>query len=298
MEYRQLGSRTGLAVSAIGFGGAPIGLQNYLSAEDRNSPKFHAQAINAIGLAIELGVNYFDTAPGYGEGRSEAIFGEALRGSRERVVLATKYPVGDCWNPDDATAGVRDCVARLRTDYVDLLQLHGNTFSDTKAESILASGVLDWADSMRGAGLCRFTGITAEGPSGALERLLLTGRFDVIEIQYNILYQAACDYQRKPTGIAVLAKSLGMGVTAMRPATSGLFQRIVRSVVPDVDSGVLTGLAINYVLSTPEIDCAVVGMCSEDEVRKNVAIASDTASRLDLHALHQRYVSNSPEDPK
>jgi len=298
MDYRHLGSRTGLTVSAIGFGGAPIGLQNYLTAEDRDSQVFRAQAMDAILLAVELGVNYFDTAPGYGNGRSEAILGEALSGNRARVVLATKYPFGDRWQPDDATAGVRASLARLRTDHVDVLQLHGGAFTDDLAESILASGVLDWADSMREAGLCRFTGITAEGPSGALERLLRTGRYDVIEIQYNVLYQAACDHQRKPTGIAVLAKSLGMGVTAMRPATSGLLQRIMWSVFPELDSSRMTALAINYVLSTPEIDCAVVGMRSVAEVRENAALASNTASRFDLRALHERYMSNPPENTR
>ena len=293
MEYRLLGSRTGLRVSAIGFGGAPIGLQNYLTAEDRDSPAFRSQAVDAVRLAVDLGVNFFDTAPGYGNGRSESIFGEALSGVRERVCLATKYPFGEGWNPDDATAGLHASLARLRTDHVDLLQLHGGTFTDAQAESILASGVLDWADSMRVAGLCRFTGITAEGPSGALERLLRTERFDVIEIQYNILYQAVCDHQRAPAGIAVLARSLGMGVTAMRPATSGLFQRILLSAFPELDAGALTRLAVNFVLSTPEIDCAVVGMRSASEVNENALLASDTAARLDLRALHERYVMGS-----
>src|SRR5205823_5836510 len=97
MEYRQLGSRTGLRVSQVGFGGAPIGLQNYLTADDRDSPAFRAEAIAAIRLAVELGINFFDTAPGYGSGRSESILGEALDGIRDQVVLATKYPFGDDW---------------------------------------------------------------------------------------------------------------------------------------------------------------------------------------------------------
>jgi aryl-alcohol dehydrogenase-like predicted oxidoreductase len=251
-----------------------------------------------VRLAVDLGVNYFDTAPGYGNGRSEATLGEALSGVRERVVLATKYPFDDRWRPDDATTGMKASLTRLRTDYLDLLQLHGGTFTDAQADSILASGVLDWSESMRAAGFCRFTGITAEGPSGALERLLQTGRFDVIEIQYNVLYQAVCDHQRKPAGIAVLAKSLGMGVTAMRPATSGLLQRIMRSGFPELDSRELTRLAINYVLSTPEIDCAVVGMCSIADVRENAVLASDTTVRFDLRALHERYVSDTPENTR
>ena len=292
MEYRELGA-TGLRVSALGFGCAPVGLQNYLSGDDRDSPGFGARAIDAIRLAVDLGITFFDTAPGYGEGRSEAILGGALQGRRENFVLATKYPVGDHWSPTAATAGLKASLARLGTHYVDVLQLHGGYFTDQKAELILANGVLDWADAMRAAGLCRFTGITAESPSGALERLLQTRRFDILEIQYHVLYQSACDHQRSPTGIAVLARSLGMGVTAMRPATSGLLQKLMLSTFPELDRGALTRLAINYVLSTPEIDCAVVGMLNSDEVRENVALASDRSARLDLRSLHERYVSDT-----
>ncbi|HLJ55057.1 MAG TPA: aldo/keto reductase, partial [Chthonomonadaceae bacterium] len=267
-----------------------MGLQGYLSGEDRESPEFRAEVISAVRLAAELGITYFDTAPGYGNGRSERILGEALEPDRGRVIVATKYPFGPAWTPESATDGLRSSLERLRTDCVDVLQLHGGFFSDGQADAILASGALEWAEAMRAAGRCRFTGITAEGPSGALERLLRTRRLDVLEIQYNLLYQAVCDHQREPAGIVMLARSLGMGVTTMRTATSGLFQRIVRAALPQLDAGTLTRLAINFVLSTAEIDCAIVGMCAPEEVAANAALASDTASRLDLPALHQRYV--------
>src|SRR5689334_24209351 len=90
MEYRTLG-QTGLRVSAVGFGGAPVGIPDYLSREDRDSIVFRAGAIEAVGAAVECGINYFDTAPSYGDGRAERLLGEALDGARERVVLATKY---------------------------------------------------------------------------------------------------------------------------------------------------------------------------------------------------------------
>lgn len=289
MEYRALGERTGLAVSVIGFGGAPIGLSGYLTKEDRDSPAVQAQAIAAIREAVERGINFFDTAPGYGDGRSERIFGEALAPVRDQVILATKYAVGADWSPERATLGLKESLTRLRTDRVDLLQHHGGTYSDELAESILSRGVLDWADAMRSEGLCRFTGITAEGPSGGLERLLRTGRFDVIEVLYNMLYQATCDHQREPAGIVPLAKSLGMGVTVMRPATSGLLPRLIAAEFPDLDPARLIRLALRFVISTPEIDCAVVGMRTIEEVRENAALADDPAARLDLRALHDRY---------
>ncbi len=289
MEYRTLG-RTGLNVSVIGFGGAPIGLQGYLSPEDRDGDVFQARAGASIRAAVDGGINYFDTAPGYGDGRGERLLGAALEGRRDRVLLATKYPFDAAESLDERTQGVRGSLERLRTDYVDVLQLHGGVFDDALAEQIIHSGVLNWADDLRARGLCRWTGITAEGPSGALERLLRTGRFDVLEMNYNLIYQAACDYQRAPrTGIIPLARSLGMGVTTMRPTTCGFLQKLLAAEFPGMDTDRLTRLAIRFVLSTPEVNCVVVGMRSADEVAANLALADDAAARLDLTGLHNRY---------
>lgn len=288
MEYRTLGS-TGLQVSRIGFGGAPIGIADYLSHEDRTSDAFQDGAVAAIRAAVAQGVNYFDTAPGYGGGRSEQVYGRALEGRREHIVLATKYVFHDKWHPEASTAALETSLANLRTDYVDVLQFHGGFFDDAQAERILQSGVLDWVDEMRARGLCRYRGITAECTSGALERLLRSGRFDTLLIAYSLIYQSCCDYQREPTGIIPLARSLGIGVLAMRTTTCGFLQKLMHTACPELDQQKLTQLAINFVLSTPEVDCALVGMRTVAEVAANVALADDTAARLDLRALHNRF---------
>lgn len=293
MEYRTLG-RTGLHVSALGFGGAPLGIPGYLDPDgraDRDGEAFRTEALAALREALARGINYFDTAPGYGEGRSERLFGEALEAHRGNIHVATKYPFGDgTATPEQRTEGLRASLDRLRTDHVDVLLLHGGTFDDALAERILASGALDWAEEMRARGLCRWTGITAEGPSGALERLLRTGRFDVAEIAYSLIYQSTCDHQREPPqGVIPLARSLGLGVTVMRPATSGFLQKLLPAAFPGLDASAVTRLAFQFVLSTPEIDCALVGMRSAVEVRENAALAADLSARLDLKALHHRF---------
>jgi aryl-alcohol dehydrogenase-like predicted oxidoreductase len=288
MDYRELG-RTGLKVSRIGFGGAPIGISNYLSPEDRSSDEFRARAIEAISAAVVGGINYFDSAQAYGDGRSERIIGEALAGFRNQVVLATKFLFQDGKPNDLYSRDLQHSLERLKTDYIDVLQVHGNVWDDQTADRLLGSGVLDWADSQREKGLVRFIGITAEGPSGGLERLVKSGRFDVLEIAYSVIYQATCDYQRAPTGIIPLAKSLGIGVTVMRPTTCGVLQKLLRSAFPELDTGRITELAINFVLSTPEVDCVVVGMRNPEEVRANIALAEDTSRRLDLTWLHDRF---------
>ncbi len=286
MEYRTLG-RTGLRVPPIGFGGAPIGIPGYLGRENRDDPGVRARAIAALRRAADLGITYFDTAPGYGDGRSERLMGEALEGRRAGLVLATKF----AWPPGaDPTQALRASLDRLRTAWVDLLQLHGSVYDEPDAERLLGSGLPEWAAEMRARGLCRHVGITAEGPSGALERLLGSGAFDVLQIAFSVIYQSVCDHQRRPArGVIPLARSLGMGVVTMRSATSGFLPRLLAAEFPECDPARATRLALRFALSTPEVDCALVGMRSVAEVEANAALAADPAARLDVSALHDRY---------
>ena len=80
METVLLG-KTGRTVSRLGFGGAPAGIPNYLGVYDPNAQRDREPFIAAIGRALELGMNYFDTAASYGDGASERIYGEALAGT-------------------------------------------------------------------------------------------------------------------------------------------------------------------------------------------------------------------------
>jgi uncharacterized protein len=89
MQYRTLG-RTGLQVSEIGFGGAPTGIAHYLECWDSAAALERSSVVRAIRRGLDLGLNYLDTAPGYGAGLGEEIFGEAIAGRRDEVVLATK----------------------------------------------------------------------------------------------------------------------------------------------------------------------------------------------------------------
>src|SRR5918911_4979318 len=100
MKYVDLGS-TGLRVSRLGLGGFPFGGRHLAAGWDPWTPAGRRDAIATIQRAIERGINYVDTAPSYGQGNSEEIYGQALAGRREAVVLATKCP----WKGVDA-AGV------------------------------------------------------------------------------------------------------------------------------------------------------------------------------------------------
>jgi aryl-alcohol dehydrogenase-like predicted oxidoreductase len=288
VKRTQLGD-TGLMVSPIGFGGAPLGLQGYLGREDKSSPAYEQGAVRALLKALETGINFFDTAPGYGDGRSEEIMGKALGPHRDEIVLATKYHQWHGQSGDDAEATLTQSLARLRTDHVDLLQLHGGFFPDDVADHLLSSSVLEWAQGEKERGRTRFLGITAETTSGGLERLLQSGAFDTLQISYNFVSQEHCDYKWGPKGIIPMAKELGMGVLTMRTATSGLLQRALTEEFPELTGAQITAFAIRFVLSTPEVDCALVGMKTVEEVVANVALVEDESNRLDIPSFHDRY---------
>lgn len=289
METAILG-RTGLSVSRLGFGGAPAGLLRYLTPDDRDDPAFKAGVVAALRRAVALGVTYFDVAPGYGDGRAEALFGEALEPGRDRIVLATKFWHHRPWNPADATRRLRESLDRLKTGRVDVLQYHGESFDAALAAEMETTGVLDWLREQRAAGRTRFLGITAEAPSGGLERLIDTGVFDVGLFAYSLIYQSACDYQRTPVGIIPYARARGMGIAVMRPATSGFLQNLLAAELPGATPERITRMALKFVLSTREVDTCVVGMRTAAEVEANAALAADAADRYDPAALHARYV--------
>jgi aryl-alcohol dehydrogenase-like predicted oxidoreductase len=80
-----------------------------------------------------------------------------------------------------------------------------------------------------------------------------------------------------------------MGILTMRATTSAFLQRLLSAEFPGIDAGRVTRMAINFVLSTAEVDCVLVGMRSVEEVAANAALADDEGARLDLRALHDRY---------
>lgn len=282
MEFRTLG-RTGLRVSAIGFGGAPAGIPNYVERWDPSGDAEAASLRAAIEHALDLGINYFDTAPSYGDGISEEIFGRALAQHRGRFVLATKVGARD---PEGIRASVEASLRRLQVDCLDVIQFHGGWYSDEEAERILAGDGLEALERLRDGGKVRFLGFTAEGPTGGASRMIASGRFDLLQVRYNLMYGHTCDFVNE-AGLIREARAQGMGVLTMRTLTSGILQKLLTAHMPEVPHKAVDSLALNYVLSNPFIDCALVGMRRPEEVDANTAVLN--LPRLDLPALHHRF---------
>jgi aryl-alcohol dehydrogenase-like predicted oxidoreductase len=285
--------RTGLQVSEVGFGGAPTGIAHYLECWDSAAALERSSVVRAIRRGLDLGLNYLDTAPGYGAGLGEEIFGEAIAGRRDEVVLATKTGARD---PAGIVESLEQSLRRLGTDRVDVLQFHGGWYPPEDVEKILRQGGLETYEQLREQGKARFLGFTAEGPSGGVTELIATDAFDVMQCRYNLLFQHPCDFINE-AGIIREAKARNMGVVTMRTLTSGDFQRLMHLSFPQMTARLdLNRFLLNFVLSNPLVDVALVGMRRPEEVEANNALSEDVAARLDLKALAaHRFVPPDPE---
>lgn len=284
MEYTTFG-KTGVKVSRIGFGGAVAGLKNYLHSYDPAEESARRGVRAALEKAVELGITYFDTAPGYGNGQSETMFGEALEGVRD-IFLATKMHAGD---RDHVRRSIEASLKRLRRDSVDLVQIHGGSYTPETADSILApGGMLETMEEIRAEGLVRWIGFTSEDNNLETYRFIRGSRFDMMQICYNFIFQHPYEPSR-PFGSLYEAEKAGMGIVTMRAPTSGTFQRWMKMIRPD-DTFDYTRALIQFVLSNPLVDVALIGMRTPDRVVTNVDIVNDTAGRIDIERVHTRYV--------
>ncbi len=279
MEYVPFGA-TGRQVSRLGYGGAVVGLKNYLADYDPEDARQRAEMIEGIQRAAELGVNYFDTAPGYGAGQGERIYGEALAGAeRESLFIATK--LGHDFAPGAVERSVEKSLKALKMDYVDLLQIHGSSYKPDEVKNILRpGGFADDMLEMKRQGLVKHIGFTTEDNSAAVYDLISDGRFEMYQICYNIFFQHPYDPNR-PFGSMLEAEKQNMGVVTMRSATSGMFMRWMKKVDPGNPRDYTRDL-IQFVFSNPLVDVVLVGMRNAGEVERNVEIWRDKGGRIDI----------------
>jgi aryl-alcohol dehydrogenase-like predicted oxidoreductase len=283
MERAVLGG-TGREVGRLGFGGAPAGLKNYLDEYDPARADHREGVFNAIRRAVELDISYFDTAPGYGDGASETIFGEALEGCGG-VFVATKIGA----SAEGARRSLEGSLTRLRRDHVDLVQIHGSSYSTEQTDGMLApGGIVETLEGLRAEGLTRAIGFSTEDTNDSVYRLIRGGQLDVMQICYNMIYQHPYEPTR-PFGSILEADAAGMGVVTMRALTSGILQNWLRAVNP-ADTFDYNAALLQFVLANPLIDVALVGMRDVATVEQNVAIAADLDGRIPLGEMHERYV--------
>ncbi|MCD6287170.1 MAG: aldo/keto reductase [Anaerolineae bacterium] len=269
--------KTELEVTRLALGGYPFGGVNLARGWDPFSPAGRLQAIETIHAALGAGINLVDTAPGYGDGNSESIIGEALRGCRDGVVLATK--VGYHGSAADVRESVETSLRRLQSEVIDIIQFHGGMYTSNEVRHILDEGLLDALVALREEGKVRFLGFTVEEPWTA-RPLIASGAFDAMQVRYNVIYQSAA------LNVLNQATEADMGVSVMRPMTSGILQRMASYIAPEwTEAGDLYEVCLKFVLSDSRVHVANVGMRWPDEVQKNVALASEFEPTFDMADL-------------
>lgn len=247
MDYAPLG-RTGMQVSRLGFGAIK------LPEVDQKT------ATAALNYALDLGVNFVDTARGYGD--SEVKIGRALQHRRDDFFVATKTPKRDMAG---AMEDVETSLKNLQVDYIDLYQLHDVSTPDEFRAVMAADGALAALRKAQGQGKIKHIGITVHRALNVMHEAIASGEFETVMLLINALDEEATIDQVLPQ-----AKESGIGVIAMKVLSGG------KLVTPGLATGdpIVRG-CLKYVLSLDAVHTALIGMRSVDEVRTNVSIAQE-----------------------
>ena len=290
MRYRKLG-KTGLEVSEIGFGGFAIGGYDYGPTDDRES-------MAALERACELGITFFDTADMYGDGRSERLVGQVLKGKHPPGVVATKVGyVGERGNQSKdfsrahILAAVEQSLRRLQREAIDLYQLHNPTLADVESGEVF--GVMD---ELVTAGKVRFWGVSigARKSAEVCRRAMAWPSAASVQIAYNLFHRVDLEeLQREIRG-------RGFGVVARAPLEYGMltgkfsaashfapgdhrgsrwkpeeFSRKLSQVENLRETFrerpfTLAQLALGFVLSHPDVSVVICGAKRASQVEENV----------------------------
>lgn len=279
MQYTTLG-RTGFKVSKLGLGGAPLG-GDFGHPTDQVTDQV---VFNVIDAALDLGINFIDTAPLYGLGESERRIGEALKGKRDRVILATKAVVrGEAYSYENTMKCVENSLRRLQTDYIDVIQLHEaemTTFEEGMNGTIAAFLKLKEQGKIRAIGV-------NSAKTEMLYPYLETGHIDTVQCwsRYMLLDYTAKDElfpitQKLNVGI-INGSVLGMGILADAPTSflqeyPALLEEAERRMAKvtflrKTEPKGLVEPAMRFSLTCPDIAVTLTGTTSVQSLTKNAS---------------------------
>ena len=310
MEYRPFG-QTGMQVSAIGFGCWEMG-GGYGSIEE-------SEIIKAIHRALDLGINCFDTAEGYGKGRSEALLAKALGERRKDVIVVTKFGVGYDDRPKGrdsrrsmAHAAIDRSLKALNTDYVDVYLVHWPDRTTPFDETVQALEDLVQQGKVRHVGLSNFT-------PAEIKTCMSMRRVEVLQYSCNLFDRRMAEWifpYAQENGIGVMTYgSLAYGLLSgafteettfeegdwrrgggwdmsLKLFIPEVFKRNVQAVnelkaIAERLGKKLPHLALNWVLSHPAVSVSLVGARHAAEVEDNMGaigwqLADDVRAEIDL----------------
>ena len=293
MLYRKLG-KTDCTVSVLGFGCMRLPIRNGSdSGVDRFNPNMAIDeelATQMVRYAIDRGVNYFDTAYPYHGGKSETFLGKALKGYRQRVLLATKLPPWLAKKREDFDRLLDEQLKKLDTNYLDVYLLHG--LGRQRWAEMKELKALDFLDRIRADGRARYVGFSFHDDVRVFKEIVDGYDWAICQIQYNYFDE---HYQAGREGLTYAA-SKGLGVVVMEPLRGGkLTERIPGEVQAIWDSAEKkrspAEWALRWVWNHPEVSTALSGMTLMSQVKENIGLADgghpDSLSPQELSLIHR-----------
>jgi L-galactose dehydrogenase len=292
MEYRTLGG-TGLKVSALSFGGSPLG--GVFQQVDKN------ECLRTVHAAIDAGINFFDTSPFYGLTRSEQVLGEALRSvSRDRYLIGTKigrYGQTEFdFSFERTTRSVHKSLLRLNVDYLDIVQCHDIEFGDIKQ---VIEEALPALRKLQEEGKIRYIGITGF-PLRIYPAVLDQTSVDVVlsychyALNNTSLERLLPAFEGKQLGV-INAAALSMGLLTnggpppWHPASEEIKRVCAETARFCRDNGKdLAELALQFALAEKRIHTTLVGMATELELQRNLQTIGKPLDKEFLREVQQR----------
>ncbi|WP_010243174.1 aldo/keto reductase [Acetivibrio cellulolyticus] len=264
MKYRKFGN-TGIEISRLGFGCMRLPTIKLNDVEVVDEDK----TIKMIHRAYELGVNYYDTAYFYHDGQSEIVLGKALKGIRDKVYVSTKSPGHLIKKHGDYRKILEEQLKKLDIDYIDVYHFHGIGYDGFLSINEKTKW-LDEAYKAKEEGLIKHISFSFHDAPENLKRLVDLGIFESVLCQYNAI-------DRSNEDAIAYAKSKGLGVVIMGPVGGGRVSGLPKEVAAKLGINVKSSaeMALRFVFSNPDVDCALSGMGSMEMVEENSVTASN-----------------------
>jgi len=233
------------------------------------------KAIPMMQKAFDLGVNYVDTAPYYCEKLSEAAVGKALKGYRDKVYLSTKNPIEDL-SGDNWLKRLETSLKNLDTDYVDFYHFWGIKLESFKSWQGQEFGPIEAAHRAKKEGLIKHISFSFHDDVANMPELIDSGLFESVLMQYNLL-------DRSNEENLAYAHSKGLGTVVMGPVGGGRLgapSPIIKGLLKEPPKS-SAEMAMRFVLANNNVNIALSGMSTMEQVEENVELASRTGHLTD-----------------
>lgn len=297
MKYRRYGT-TGKQVSEIGFGAWQLGnKQDWAGMEED-------EAIRLVHEALDLGVNFFDTAPNYGQGKSEVLLGKALERKRDKAVINTKFghsPEGTDYSASQIRNSVERSLMRLQTDYLDSVLIHNPPFDVLDGKY----GHYQVLEDLKAEGKILAYGVSVDSSREMLEALEHS-QLGVMEVMFNIFYQetAQAFQAAQEKDVALIIKvPLDSGWLSGKYNGNSSFSGVRSRWSPEViqtraklveqirfledEHTTMTMAALRFILAYPEVTTVIPGVRNSAQLRENVAASSAPLPEESLRKLQE-----------